>query len=52
MMKSSFSDRTAAGVLFASNAIADGPQDGHKQLFFASNLGERIKKGEFLEITK
>lgn len=52
MIKSIFSDETAAGILFASNAIADGPQQGHNQLFFATNLGERIKKGELLEITK
>ncbi|WP_179219472.1 hypothetical protein [Lactobacillus taiwanensis] len=51
-MNSHFSEVTTAGILFSSNAIADTPQDKHKQLFFGNGVYSRIKKGELLEISK
>ena len=43
-MNSHFSENTTVGILFSSNAIADTPQDKHKQLFWGNGVNSRIKK--------
>ncbi|CCI81576.1 hypothetical protein [Lactobacillus hominis] len=51
-MDSKLSFETQRGLFFSSNAMTDGEQQGHHQLFFGSVISDRIKKGEMIEITK